>query len=245
MSKVNNLELWDSVEKTNPKYTKKANVKGNRITSIGSQYQIKNVTEQFGVYGVEWGFKELDFNYQLVDSLGLVVLNATFFFPKGSFPIKNSISVWRDNAKTKIDDDFAKKLETDTLTKAISKLGFNADIFMGLFDDLRYVEEMEKEFNKPTEAQIKAEKEAKEAKEKQIEDSLKMNAAEFADCKTMQDGKTLYDSIVKQYQKDGLWNEQSKAGLLKIKDDFKAVIDKFNQSVYSKVEEQKKLMPNQ
>jgi hypothetical protein len=27
--------------------------------------------------------------------------------------------------------------ETDTLTKAISKLGFNADIFMGKFDDLR------------------------------------------------------------------------------------------------------------
>jgi hypothetical protein len=33
------------------------------------------------------------------------------------------------------------------LTKAISKLGFNADIFMGKFDDLRYIEEMNEEFN--------------------------------------------------------------------------------------------------
>ena len=48
---------------------------------------------------------------------------------------------------TKIDDNFAKKLETDTLTKALSKLGFNADIFLGKFDDIRYVEDLNKEFN--------------------------------------------------------------------------------------------------
>ena len=55
-----------------------------------------------------------------------------------------------DNAKLKIDDNFAKKLETDTLTKAISKLGFNADIFMGKFDDTKYLAEIKKEFAEPT-----------------------------------------------------------------------------------------------
>ena len=45
-----------------------------------------------------------------------------------------------------LDDNFAKKIETDTLTKAISKLGFNADIFMGKFDDVRYLAEITKEF---------------------------------------------------------------------------------------------------
>ena len=54
--------------------------------------------------------------------------------------------MFMDNAKTKIDDNFAKKLETDALTKAISKLGFNADIFMGKFDDTRYLAEVTKEF---------------------------------------------------------------------------------------------------
>lgn len=144
MSKEN-LELWNKVEKTNPKYTKKANVKGNNITSIAPQYQIMNATEHFGVYGQSWGFKTLNFDYSLKDE-GLVSLKAVFFFPKGEFEIINSISIWRDNAKTKIDDNFAKKLETDALTKALSKLGFNADIFMGKFDDVRYVEEMRKEF---------------------------------------------------------------------------------------------------
>lgn len=142
----NNLELWNKVEKTNPKYTKKANVKGNNITAIAPQYQIKNVTEQFGSYGKTWGFKSLEFDYTLTESLGLVILHAIFYYPDGEFPIKNAQSIFMDNARTKIDDNFAKKLETDTLTKAISKLGFNADIFMGLFDDVKYLAEVTKEF---------------------------------------------------------------------------------------------------
>jgi hypothetical protein len=156
MSKEN-LELWSKVEKTNPKYTKKANVKGNNITSIAPQFQIMNATEHFGIYGQSWGFKSLNFDYSLKDE-GLVSLKAVFFFPKGEFEIINSISIWRDNAKTKIDDNFAKKLETDALTKALSKLGFNADIFMGKFDDVRYVEEMKKEFAEPITKKVLTEK---------------------------------------------------------------------------------------
>lgn len=164
-----NLALWHKVEKTNPNYTKKAKVGGNAITSISPQYQIMNVTEQFGSYGSTWGFKDIQLDYSLVNTpfkrekkegvypnqrvvgledavMGLVVFKATFFYPNGEFPIINSISLFTNNEMTKIDDNFAKKIETDALTKAISKLGFNADIFMGKFDDVRYVEEMKKEF---------------------------------------------------------------------------------------------------
>jgi hypothetical protein len=143
---MSNLDLWNKVEKTNPKYTKQANVKGNRITSIAPQYQIYCVTEQFGVYGQTWGFKNILLDYSLAQVVGLVTFKATFFFPNGEFEIINSISLFMDNAKTKVDDNFAKKIETDALTKAISKLGFNADIFMGKFDDVRYVAEMNAEF---------------------------------------------------------------------------------------------------
>lgn len=144
-----NLKLWHSVEKTNPKYTKKANVGGNQITSIAPQYQIMNVTEQFGSYGKTWGFKNIELDYTLVPEFNLIIFKATFFYPGGEFPTINSIKMFMDNAKTKIDDNFAKKLETDTLTKAISKLGFNADIFMGKFDDVKYLSEVTKEFSVP------------------------------------------------------------------------------------------------
>jgi len=165
-----NLSLWHSVEKTNPKYTKNANVGGNKITSISPQFQIMNVTEKFGIYGSTWGFKDIDLDYTLVSTpfkrektegvypnkkvvgyedamMGLVVFKATFYYPGGEFPIINSISLFTNNDMTKLDDNFAKKVETDTLTKAMSKLGFNADIFLGKFDDVRYVEEMKKEFD--------------------------------------------------------------------------------------------------
>ena len=146
---MENLDLWHKVEKTNPKYTKKANVKGNKITSIAPQFQMLNATEQFGSYGRTWGFNDIQLDYSLLPN-GLVVFKGVFFYPEGEFPIINSIGIYKDNAQTKIDDDFAKKVETDALTKALSKLGFNADIFMGKFDDCRYLEEITAEFREPS-----------------------------------------------------------------------------------------------
>ena len=144
----NNLDLWNKVQETDPRHTKKANVKGNKITSIAPQYQIKNATEQFGEYGTTWGFKSLEYDYTLKD-IGMIVLNAVFVYPNGEFPITNSVQLYKDGAMTKIDDDFAKKVETDTLTKALSKLGFNADIFMGRYDDTKYYAEMVNKYQDP------------------------------------------------------------------------------------------------
>ena len=141
-----NLSLWRKVEKTNPDYTKKAKVGGMNITAIAPQYQIMMVTEQFGTYGEKWGFKNIVLSYDLVEKYDMVVFKGTFFFPNGEFEIINSCKLYINNAKTMLDDNFAKKIETDALTKAISKLGFNADIFLGKFDDVRYLEEVKKEF---------------------------------------------------------------------------------------------------
>jgi hypothetical protein len=141
-----NLELWNKVEKTNPNYTKKAKVGGMTITAIAPQYQIMMVTEQFGVYGKTWGFKNVELDYSLVENYDMVVFKGTFFFPEGQFEIVNSCKLFMDRNKKMLDDNFAKKIETDTLTKAISKLGFNADIFLGKFDDVRYLNEVKEEF---------------------------------------------------------------------------------------------------
>jgi hypothetical protein len=140
-----NLKLWSSVEKTNPNYTKKAKIGGMSITAIAPQFQIMQVTEQFGVYGRTWGFKKIELDYSLI-GYDMVVFKGTFFFPEGEFEIINSCKLYINNAKTMLDDNFAKKIETDALTKAISKLGFNADIFLGKFEDVRYLAEITKEF---------------------------------------------------------------------------------------------------
>ena len=45
-----------------------------------------------------------------------------------------------DSAKNKPDTDCMKKATTDGLTKCLTYLGFNADVFLGKFDDNKYVE---------------------------------------------------------------------------------------------------------
>ena len=49
------------------------------------------------------------------------------------------------DGKGRIDDEAYKKATTDALTKALSYLGFSADVFLGAFDDNRYVEGLKKE----------------------------------------------------------------------------------------------------
>lgn len=108
MESLNNLLLWNKVEKTNPAYTKKAKVGGHSITAIAPQYQILNATQQFGAYGEKWGFKNIELDYSItnipvklsivdynskqesiIDTiLGLVGFKATFFFPNENLKLQ-------------------------------------------------------------------------------------------------------------------------------------------------------------
>ena len=69
---------------------------------------------------------------------------------RGEFPITSSIKVAYvtsgGKGYLKIDDEYMKKLQTDALTKGLSFLGFNSDVFEGLFDDSRYVQGMATKF---------------------------------------------------------------------------------------------------
>ena len=145
-----NLELWEAVEETNPEITKNAKLGSLNITAINATSQIKKATEHWGSYGDNWGLKDLDYSYMDVGETKLALVKSKFYYPKGEFELSSCIKVcYRTNGTNsylKIDDDFMKKIETDLTTKALAKLGFNADVFMGLYDDNKYVESMKKKF---------------------------------------------------------------------------------------------------
>ena len=150
MAKKDNMKLWESVETTDPKFTKKVNQRGG-FTAIGAQYQLRTATETFGPFGTGWGVK--DERIEKWEDAGIAVYQATLWyvpaeFKKGipiikdepsEFPIHSSIK-YHNNGR--VDDDFFKKVATDALTKGLSKLGFNADVFMGKFDDNKYVNKL-------------------------------------------------------------------------------------------------------
>ena len=146
MSKKGNMKLWNSVETTDPKFTKKVNQRGG-FTAIGAQYQLRTATETFAPFGWGWGVK--DERIEKWEDVGLAVYQATLWYnidaygtddeTYGTIPIHSSIK-YQNNGR--VDDDFMKKVATDALTKGLSKLGFNADVFMGMFDDNKYVNKL-------------------------------------------------------------------------------------------------------
>ena len=133
---MSNMELWRSVQRTDPKYTKEVGQRGG-YHAIGGQYQLMMATEQWGPYGSEWGLRDLQYSYE-EDATGAkcIALEAYFFWPGGQFPISVDM-VFKAN------DDCRKKLLTSARSKALSYLGFNADVFLGKFDDNHYVSEAE------------------------------------------------------------------------------------------------------
>lgn len=147
---IDNLLLWNRVEKTNPAHTKDAKIGQLSIKAINAQSQIKEATKQFGTYGNTWGLKNLNYSFMDIETTKMAMLGAEFYYPDGEFEIHTTLKIaymtQGANGYLKIDDDFMKKMETDVTTKALSKLGFNADVFMGLYDDNRYVNQMKEEF---------------------------------------------------------------------------------------------------
>jgi len=144
------MELWDKVSKTDETYTKKVNF-GRGFTAIDAHYQIKSITEQFGVVGVGWGWNSTT-EYIHLPNKDVVVVSGvsvwTHADEKNIFGPFNGCKLLYNAKKDQLDDDAPKKAITDGLTKAISHLGFNADVFLGKFDGNKYTEEDKKEENK-------------------------------------------------------------------------------------------------
>jgi len=136
-----NTELWDAVCTTHPDHTKKVNQRGG-FTAIDAMYQIQEATKQFGPAGIGWGW-----DFELIcppnDS---VMAKVTLWHGKKENTV-TQIGQKRLNMGDKPDEDAGKKAVTDGLTKCLSYLGFNADVFLGYFDDNKYVESMRAKYN--------------------------------------------------------------------------------------------------
>lgn len=136
------MRIWDAVSRTDPAHTKPVEF-GRKFTAIDAHYQIMEATRIFGPIGEGWGYTTG--NPMFED--GLVIVPVTLWHGKrdNTFgPIYGSTTT-RDS-KGKVDKDAPKKATTDAVTKGLSQLGFNADVFLGKFDDNKYVEQMRGEF---------------------------------------------------------------------------------------------------
>ena len=148
-----NRNVWDSLKETDPRFTKRINKGFGDITTIDPQWQIMKVTEQFGPVGTGWTYR-VDYSYHGMDSNQTAVVAAEVSVAtnknKEGFwdfygPICSPLKMYRKTGA--LDDEAPKKAMTDALTKAFSHLGLCSDIFMGKFDDSKYVKNLEEKYS--------------------------------------------------------------------------------------------------
>ena len=161
-----NMLLWNKVSKTNPKNTKTVKF-GRSFTAIDPHSQVMEATRMFGPAGSGWGWYIKQVEYLPTNEVAILI---TLWHGN-----KEQAGLYIDKADTRKDGDCMKKATTDGLTKCLSYLGFNADIFLGLYDDNKYVAAMTAEFNQkddPKHAGMKAKADAI-IKKLEAADSLK------------------------------------------------------------------------
>ncbi len=188
------LLIWNAVCATDPRYTKTFSRSGGFSgTAINSTYLIREATRLWGAMGDRWGVTILDEDIMegapIFDADGKVIgaekihkLHIRLWYPSPSSPhTKAAVEHFGQTTFVGVnkrgiytDEEAPKKSLTDAIGKALSMLGFSADVYLGLFDDSKYVNDRKAD----------AEKESKTVK---ATAEPKLTAAELAAAKAQLD----------------------------------------------------------
>lgn len=149
---MTNLDLWNSVEKTPPNHTKPITGKSYQGTSPKPHYLVHKATETFGPCGIGWGFTIEDERVEEGaggERLHVARVKVWYEWNGKRGEVEHiggtQFSGTRKNGTPFTDEDAPKKSVTDALVKALSMIGFAGDIFMGRYDDSKYVQELRDE----------------------------------------------------------------------------------------------------
>jgi len=193
MQEDTNMKLWNAVSTTKTSNTKKVDF-GRKFTAIDAYSQIEMATKMFGSYGSSWGLKNIQRDLTSVPDHLICI--AVFYYPKGEFELSTSM---KTKTQKGFDVDVFKKIETELITKALSRLGFNADVFLGRFDDQAYVHDLKE----------------KEGNHQMIENTIK-NAKTFIENGMCEDVSVLNDYIKTLKGNRAIATQEAKTTLDKI-----------------------------
>lgn len=155
-----NMQLWDAVRTPDPAATKAFTRGGGfKGTATNAVYLIQRATEMWGPMGGKWGVEIIDDRViegaPLLGKDGAVighellhVIRINLRHPAGSVPgYGQTMLVGTNKYGPYTDEEAPKKSLTDALTKALSWLGFAADIHLGRWDDNKYVNQAKAAFS--------------------------------------------------------------------------------------------------
>lgn len=153
-----NLKIWSAVETTDYESTKGFSRPGGFSgTAVNPTWLVKKATEIFGPVGDGWGYEIIDEKYvdgHYIDQVNRLVVHiiclrfwytqdnnthSFVHFGQTTFVGVNTRGVFTD-------EEAPKKSLTDALGKCLSMLGFSADVYMGKWDDNKYVNDRQNDF---------------------------------------------------------------------------------------------------
>ena len=126
-----NMKLWNSVCNSDANFVKPVNYGKRKFDAIDAQYQLRNATDLFGPMGIGWGTRNS--NYEVVGKIVIYTAELWYIW-------EGKEGVTEIASECTVKNDCIKSVTTDALTKGLSKLGFNADIFLNQFDGNKYVD---------------------------------------------------------------------------------------------------------
>lgn len=130
-----NMQIWNAVCETKKENTKEVSYGSRHFTAIDAYSQIEKATKLWGAIGTGWKveqsiIRETDTELVMLIAVSYLV-GETWSFPVYGYGCVSINPKKTDHAK----NDSHKKTYTDGLTKALSFLGFDFDVFSGKFDD--------------------------------------------------------------------------------------------------------------
>lgn len=172
---TNNMLIWDNVSKSDITSLKDAKLNGQDIKSINTTSVFMELTKQFGPFGQGWGYSILKDEFidgvPVLNSAGGVICNEqmhtiqiALWYMSDDKKIEcppqygHTPFIMKTSYGPKTDFDAPKKSLSDAIKKSSSMLGFNADVFLGEWDDV-------------SEAEMQAEKQAVKTEKREEKDA--------------------------------------------------------------------------
>jgi len=164
-----NLTIWDKFADIDPKYTKAITGKPYKGTSPNPHYVIKCLTELFGPVGVGFGWDVEAEGFQPMGEELLHWCRIRFWHSdqksRGFSAYGQTKAVMKTRNGLMTDEDAPKKSLTDAITKAAAQVGIASNIFLGRWDDSKYVDEVNDKFREAEKPAPDPEQEAREQAE--------------------------------------------------------------------------------
>ena len=153
---TDNLRYWERFADIDPKFTKPITGKAYKGTSPNPQYVIRCLTEIFGPVGEGFGWDVVAEDFTPLADETLHWCRIRFWHTTrenafDSYGQTKAVSIAKRGTPQQyamVDEDAPKKSLTDAIIKAASQIGIAANIFLGRWDDQKYVAQVAEDYRK-------------------------------------------------------------------------------------------------